>query len=157
MKKLLSRPLIAAFVFALLSSGVFSPAHAASPVVIQVNESFVITDLCSFPLQVTNLGVIRVQNHGSVTMNIYNWKTTYANLDSGKSFNTPNVGPDIITTSSDGTGMLVAVGLQGRVTIPGQGIVWLRAGRLTIKLPEFTVVSDAGRHDDYAALCPYLQ
>ena len=154
MNKFMFKALIVTFAATALSAGASAPAHATSPVVIPVNESFVIADMCPFPFQVTNVGVIRVQTHGNVTMNIYNFRTTFTNLNNAKSFSTPNSGPDIITTNTDGTGTLFAVGLQGRVTIPGQGVVFLRAGRLSLKLPEFTVVVDAGRHDDYAVPLP---
>ncbi len=141
---------------ALLSVSVCVPAHANKPEVVPLDGSFVATD-CAFPLRVASVGVVRIQNRSNVTKNVYNLTTTYTNLNTGKSFSTPNVGPDIITTSTDGSVTLTQVGLLGRVVVPGVGVVFAQAGRIVYRLPEFTVIFEAGPHDSLAALCPYFE
>ena len=156
MKRHMFSPLIAILASVLLSVSVSVPTYANSPEVVPIDGSFVAAD-CAFPLQVAMVGVVRIQNRSNVTMYVNNLTATYTNLNTGKSFSTPNVGPDIITTSTDGSVTLAQVGLLGRVVVPGVGVVVAAAGRVVYSLPDWTVIFEAGPHDSLAALCPYLQ
>jgi len=103
----------------------------------QVDETFVIEDACDFPIEIHVSGTLRHTHYfdqeGSEVRNITvfpNFKITATNLDTGESLTTPTPGVELISLNPDGSATVTLVGLLGRLTVPGVGIVAQDVGRI---------------------------
>jgi hypothetical protein len=95
---------------------------------------------------------------GELVMGLNNFalKHTISNPTTGESLMTPEVGPDHLKISTDGSSTLAIVGIVARAVVPGEGIVAGEVGKLTAFFtdPADTEpdVSFAGIHDGFDAI-----
>jgi hypothetical protein len=151
-----------------------APAFAAKPdsVVVDVDETEeTFVGACDFPVQHNIKGFIRFTTYLNqdssfkMQINSYHLTSTFINLETGASVSTPNVGPDKITVTEDGSVILAATGLIARIVVPGKGLIVAQVGKLVFR---FTVdqegnwifqevLFEAGQHADlFPALCSVL-
>lgn len=92
----------------------------------------------------------------------YSLVHTFTNPDTGESVRTPDVGIDFVRLEEDGSFTVAIIGIVGRITIPGEGLVVADLGRIVLFFEspddeEPDVVFDAGKHVDLsAAICEAL-
>jgi hypothetical protein len=144
--------------------GAIQPTMVTNP----IDETDVIEDECPFDVNVQAEGFIKVKiftdQAGTVVREIdsYHLKETYTNPNTGRSVSTRNAGPDILTFEDDGAVTVMSIGLIGRITVPGQGLVTADVGRIVLFFTgpedeEPDVLFEAGQHEGlFPALCDVL-
>jgi hypothetical protein len=132
-------------------------AAAEQPVVtvISVNTSFTNTIVCSFPVQQTAVGEIRVTTFADGTV-VQHRDLTITLSANGVTIPSKHQA----TFFFDGVER-TSVGLVGLADLPDGGQLVIDVGRLTIDLRTREVLFDAGQHDvlpsgQPTTLCPYL-
>jgi hypothetical protein len=107
------------------------PAVAARPMIVDVNEVIVdefLTEACGFPVEISTTGTLIVRSRdGTVATTGANFQRTFTNLESGTSFTLRASGLDQF--SSTDTGFTFSFSGGARIVIPGQGAVFIDAGR----------------------------
>lgn len=152
-----------------------SPAAAIPPEHFppeQVDETFVIEDVCDFPIEIHVTGTVRHTHYfdqdGNEIRDITvfpNFKITFTNLDTGESLSTPSPSVEFIDLNPDGSATVTIAGLGGRLTVPGVGIVAQDVGRIVLFFegPEdeepdilFTAGKFLGEGDPFPEACEVL-
>lgn len=160
------RRLVILTALALLTLTLPGPALAAPPVPFSeaINESFVITDLCAFPVTQTVTGTVRgrtfVDEAGNPVREIGR-----VHLDGTFAANGVVV-PFIVrqgfnvTFNDDGSVTVALTGVIGRVVVKGQGLVGATIGRVVLTFPagegEPTVDFEAGQNNEAEFFGPIL-
>jgi hypothetical protein len=130
----------------LLTLVIAPPAFAAPPQVtilnidVTINPDPVFSPACGFPVETQFVGKVKlalhVDNAGKPVFEIDTspgFRTTFTNPANGKSFSTPNVTMNITTFTQDSTtGTITLHGLNYRIVVPGQGVVFLQTGRVVL-------------------------
>ena len=141
-----------------------SPAvRAAGPVIFTVPLDEVSTfEACSFPVESHITGAIRVHDfvdEGNLVREIANYhlKISYTNSLTGESVTFPSTGPNILQVNPDNSANLLAIGLLARIVVPGQGLLAVQAGKLSLFFTDPSdqdpdVLFEAGPHDENTAV-----
>jgi hypothetical protein len=145
-----------------------SPVAAvqADIVKFQVDFSETFSD-CGFEAVQTVVGFVTVHDFfdksGSLKIEIatYSFTETYSNPANETSIRTRDVGPDILTVSTDGSFTQASIGLITNIVVPGEGKLAGVSGKLVASFDAggnfIGVTFVAGPHDDFlAALCEAL-
>lgn len=121
-------------------------------------ETFVVPDLCSFPITITDTRTVTTITfeNGDVQRHVRVDATLSANGMSVSENDSVNV---FIDASSPRVRTIV--GAFTRISVPGAGILVLEAGRIVFDVGTGAILFEAGPHDftfhgDTAALCAYL-
>lgn len=137
-------------------------AQAGAPTVVPINLEFVDDFNCSFPMNVTLVGVIRDRVDGNVTKRVWSSSVyTWTNPANGKSVSGPSNGPETFTANPDGSATLDVRGVVYNVTVKNSGKVLQVVGHIILHFPAdptqpvvFEVVG--GKNQSLSNLCPYL-
>jgi len=153
-------------VAALLTLAPSLPAFADQPQFFEFQEDFtyVHEGECAFNVIEHTEGITRMMyhpNNGNPFAALYHYELrgTYTNADTGQSISWSQ---DALLKGfyQDQSLIIFSIGLYARVTVPGQGMVAIDAGRLTIRLTPgapYEVLFQAGRWDPFSAVCSALQ
>jgi hypothetical protein len=144
------------------------PVSAASPLV-PISASFTIPagpDTCAFDLAGSEAGFLKygTDHRGGATVATVGIHEhgAFTNPANGRSVSFVVAETQAFSLNPDGGTTVVSVGLQGILTIPGQGVVAASVGRLVQTIdPSGTLVStdfQAGQWSGgpFPAICPYL-
>lgn len=142
-----------------------SPAvRAAGPVIFTVPLDEVSTfEACNFPVESHITGAIRVHDfvdeEGNLVREIanYNLNITYTNSLTGESVTLLSTGPNILQVNPDNSANLLAIGLLARIVVPGQGLLAVQVGKLSLFFTDPSdqdpdVLFEAGPHDENTAV-----
>jgi len=121
-------------------------------------ETFVVPDLCSFPITITDTRTVTTISfeNGDVQRHVRIDSTLSANGKTVSENDSINVYIDASAPS-----VRTIVGAFTRISVPGAGILVLEAGRIVFDLATGAILFEAGSHEltfhgDTAALCAYL-
>ncbi len=161
MRTVFARSLACVFAVAAMAMGSAGAVHADRPEVIPIDISFVDDFNCSFPFNVQLKGEYKQVINNNRTINNYNFNYIFTNPANGKTITAVNRGPDLITVNPDGSTTIKGVGIFFRATLPGAGVVLLRAGTVVVQFPADPsqppqVTFQAGPNGSPSDLCPYL-
>ena len=137
-----------------------------------IDETFLIEDACDFDIEVHVTGTIRHTHYfdqeGNEIRDITvfpNFTVTFTNLDTGESLTTPSPAVELLTLHPDGSATVTVVGLQGRLAVPGVGIVAQDVGRIVFffegpedEEPDILFVAGKflGEGDPFPEICEVL-
>jgi hypothetical protein len=161
------RGFLAQGVLAALALALAGTAVAAKPVIttVPIDETSVIK--CQgFRLEESVQGTIKIRSfseNGQIVREVVSVSLTHTVTNkAGESLSTPDVGVDFVRINPDGSATVAVVGLVGRITVPGEGLIAADVGRVVLFFEspadeEPDVIFEAGKHDDLtAALCEAL-
>ena len=168
MKKILIALLVIVLVVALVPA---VPAVANPPVitVIQIDDTIPDAGLCAFPVQAhfkaTLHDIFRFDQNGnplSDSLHFANASVTFTNVANGKSFSTRAPSTLRVDFKPDGSITVTIVGLTAAITVPGQGVIFLQAGKIVFDgAVGGPILFQAGPQDLFSgntqALCAALQ
>lgn len=82
---------------------------------------------------------------------------TYTNSLTGESVTLLSTGPNILQVNPDNSANLLAIGLLARIVVPGQGLLAVQAGKLSLFFTDPSdqdpdVLFEAGPHDENTAV-----
>jgi hypothetical protein len=143
-------------------------AIAAKPVIetVPIDETNVIT--CQgFVVNESVEGTIKIRSFfedGEIAREIISFSLvhTFTNPDTGESVSSPDVGIDFVRIAEDGSVTVMIIGIVGRFTVPGEGLIAADLGRIVLFFEgpedeEPDVIFEAGKHTDLtAAVCEAL-
>jgi hypothetical protein len=158
---------LALIVVSSVSLAAASAATAVPPVIeFGVFTAFTDTALCGFPIEVSFSGTVRTTTHLNqqgdpvrIVQTFPNFTVTVTHGDKTLSTKAPAVGT--VSFNPDGSvDTLTFVGMNAAVTLPGQGHIWLDAGRIVFDA-DGNIVSESGPHQvfgtgDTSAFCAYM-
>lgn len=143
-------------------------AIAAKPVIetVPVDETNVI-NCKGFEVNESVEGTIKIRSffeNGEIVREIVTFSLvhTFTNPDTGESVSSPDVGVDFVRIAEDGSVTVMIIGIVGRFTVPGEGLIVADIGRVVLFFEgpedeEPDVLFDAGKHQDLtAAVCKAL-
>jgi hypothetical protein len=167
MGRMRRRGFLAQGVLAALALALAGAAVAAKPVIltIPIDETSVIR--CQgFQLEESVQGTIKIRSfseNGQIVREVVSVSLLHTvTNEAGESLSTPDVGVDFVRINPDGSATLAVIGLVGRITVPGEGLIAADVGRVVFFFESLTdeepdVLFQAGKHDDLtAALCEAL-
>ena len=148
----------------LISLILVTSVFAAQPdmVTFQVDDTFFAGSCDGFDVIEHVEGTVKVSTHfdqdGTFAMEIvrFSLRHTYTNSVTGASLSSPDVGIDKLTVNDDGSGTVAVIGIVGRITVPGEGLVFAHLGRIVFDFNTGEVVLVAGPHEDFNELLPIL-
>lgn len=121
-------------------------------------EAFVVPDLCSFPITITDTRTVTTITfeNGDVQRHVRVDATLFADGNTVSENDSINVFIDASAPS-----VRTIVGAFTRISVPGDGILVFEAGRVVFDLTTGAILFEAGPHDftfhgDTATLCAYL-
>ena len=121
-------------------------------------ETFVVPDLCSFPITITDTRTVTTITfeNGDVQRHVRVDATLSANGKTVSENDSINVFVDAGSPS-----VRTIIGAFTRISVPGAGILVFEAGRIVFDLTTGTILFEAGPHaftfhGDTASLCGYL-
>jgi len=138
--------IVAGLVLACLGSAAFGPPPPPTPRAdrVYVNAAFpyVDTKSCAFPVEIKTIGYaikhVLYYPNGAVKQTLIvqpTTRTTFTNLDNGKSVSTPSVGLSMTKYDTAGHMTLHTVsGLVRRIVVPGKGLVIADIGQVGFHL-----------------------
>ena len=129
-----------AVTFVVLATMAIAPVVAARPSseTIVIDDHFVDTGLCRFPVTVDGSGHIRlttfVDKDGNVVKEVQNYALHFSYSANGKTVNVVDAGVDLLKYAADGSFTVAITGNLQLATDAGSGVIAGSAGRTVLLL-----------------------
>jgi hypothetical protein len=161
---------VAVFVCIALASAVGASADQPTFVTNTIDDTFQLAQtsaICGFPVYEHDFGTVTTMvttlPDGSVKSHdvVVRITTTFFSTDPGHpgTVTTYPRGPYIEIDHPDGSVTAMGIGMDGFVTIPGQGLVWAQIGITKIEIDasgDVTEISHGISYPDHSGICPLL-